>query len=234
MQLKVRDVAELLNVSEKTIYRWVKEGNLPAYRVSEQLRFNRVEILEWATSRKIAVPSSAFTDSDDPEPNETPVSEALRNGGIAYRVAGASKEVVIRDAVNVMRLPDKVDRAHLLEVILARESMASTAIGDGIAIPHVRYPIVLHIARPIIALCFLENPVEFKALDGKPVHCLFMMVSPTVRTHLQIISRLAFVLQDEGFKAVIQRQGLREEIFSELARIETKMGWSSTEKGEIL
>ena len=49
MQLTVRDVARLLNVSEKTIYRWIKEASIPAYRVNEQYRFNRAELLEWAT-----------------------------------------------------------------------------------------------------------------------------------------------------------------------------------------
>ena len=48
--IDVRDSARLLNVSEKTIYRWVKQGKLPAYRINEQYRFNRAELLEWATS----------------------------------------------------------------------------------------------------------------------------------------------------------------------------------------
>ena len=45
----------------------------------------------------------------------------------------------------------------------------STAVGDGIAIPHVRNPVVLHVGRPAIALCFLERAIEYGALDGKPV-----------------------------------------------------------------
>jgi len=54
MQLTVRDAAKLLAVSEKTIYRWINQGSLPAYRVNEQYRFNRAELLEWATARKSA------------------------------------------------------------------------------------------------------------------------------------------------------------------------------------
>ena len=49
MQLGVRDVAGLFNVSEKTVYRWVKQRKLPVYRVNEQYRFSRAELLEWAT-----------------------------------------------------------------------------------------------------------------------------------------------------------------------------------------
>ena len=70
---------------------------------------------------------------------------------------------------------------------MARESLGSTGIGDGIAIPHVRNPIVMHIPRPTITLCFLEHPIDFGALDGQPVHTLFTIVSPTVRAHLHLL-----------------------------------------------
>ena len=68
MQLGVRDVSKLLNVSEKTVYRWISQGVLPAYRVNEQYRFNRAELLEWATSRKMNVSAEVF---EEPESNVT-------------------------------------------------------------------------------------------------------------------------------------------------------------------
>jgi PTS system nitrogen regulatory IIA component len=221
MQLTVRDVASLLKVSERTIYRWIKEGTVPAYRLNEQYRFHRAEILEWATARRIGVSVEIFEETDDASVRMPTLTEALQTGGIAYRVAGADKESVLRAAVDAMRLPDEVDREQLIRVLVAREAMASTAIGDGIAIPHVRNPIVLHVPRSMITLCFLERPMDFGALDGQPVHCLFTMVSPTVRAHLHLLSRLAFALRDTGFHGVIRRQGLREEILAELRRVES-------------
>ncbi len=138
MQLTVRDVSTLLSVSEKTIYRWVKQGVLPAYRVNEQYRFNRAELLEWATSRRMNVSAALF---EEPESNATPIPgllEALRVGGIFYRLGGTDKESVLRAVVEHLRLPEEVDREFLLRVLLAREALQSTGIGDGIAIPHVR------------------------------------------------------------------------------------------------
>ena len=87
----------------------------------------------------------------------------------------------------------------------------------------MRSPIVLHVLRPTITLCFLEHPVDFGALDGQPVRCLFTTVSPTVRAHLHVLSKLAFVLRDPGFKDVLMRQGLREEILAELQRAEAAL-----------
>jgi nitrogen PTS system EIIA component len=117
-----------------------------------------------------------------------------------------------------MSLPEEVDRGFLLEVILARESLGSTGIGDGIAIPHVRNPIVMHISRPMVTLCFLERPVDFGALDGQPVHTLFTLVSPMIRAHLHLLSHLSFALREPRFHQAIISQGSREEILDAARR----------------
>jgi PTS system nitrogen regulatory IIA component len=223
MQLTVQDVASLLKVSEKTVYRWISDKNLPGYRVSGQYRFNRAELLEWATSRKIQVSPEIF---QEPESSSTPLPglvDALQAGGIFYRLAGTDKESVLRSVAEHMRLPEEVDREFLLRVLLAREALASTGVGDGIAIPHVRNPIVLHVNRPMISLCFLEKPVDFDALDGKPVHALFSLISPTVRAHLHLLSRLAFGIRDMGFRDAVARQASRDEILDEARRMETSL-----------
>ena len=220
MNLSVRDTAGLLKVSEKTIYRWIKQQTIPAYRVQEQYRFNRAEILEWATSRRLNVSSEILA---EPEAEGQPVPsllDALEAGGVFYRLAGDDKEGVLREVVEQLRLPDEVDREFLLRVLLAREAIAPTAVGDGIAIPHVRNPIVLHVERPMVTLCFLERPIDYGALDGKPVGMLFTIISPTTRAHLHLMAKLSFVLRDQGVRHAIERQESRLEIFRQIHRAE--------------
>jgi PTS system nitrogen regulatory IIA component len=224
VQLQVKDVAKFFGVSEKTIYRWIESDGLPAFRINKQYRFNRVEVLEWATARRVNASPMLMRDPADestPLPN---LAEALEDGGVFYRVDGRDKNGVLRSVVELLRLPEAVDRDLLLQVLLEREAMGSTSVGDGIAIPHVRNPIVMHIARPAITLCFLENAIDFGALDGKPVHTLFTIVSPTVRAHLHVLSCLAFALRDPGFKAVIANQGSREAILNEARRVAASLG----------
>lgn len=213
MELTVRDSARMLNVSEKTIYRWVKQGKLPAYRVNEQYRFNRAELLEWATSQRINVSAQIFVEPHNGS-GPTRLVDSLRAGGIHYRVGGKDKIEVLRAVVELMPLPEKVDRPFVLQVLLARESLGSTAVGNGIALPHVRNPVVMHVSRPMVTLGFLEHPVEFGALDGLLVHTLFTMLSPTVRAHLHMLARLSYALQQPAFADVIRRQGSREEILA--------------------
>jgi PTS system nitrogen regulatory IIA component len=219
MQLTVKDVAEMLNVSEKSVYRWITDGNLPAYRVSGQYRFNRAELLEWTTAKKINVSPKIFEESEAGAGELPDLAEALQTGGIYYRMGGNDKGEVLRGIVEAMRLPDEVDRTYLLQVLMAREALESTAIGDGIAIPHVRNPIVLHVPKPMVMLSFLEKPVAFGALDGQPVHTLFSLVSPTVRSHLHLLSRIAFALRDPAFKKIVLEQGSREEILEGARRV---------------
>lgn len=220
MTLTVRDVARLLDVSEKTIYRWVSQGTMPVYRVNEQYRFNRAEILEWATSRRIAVSPEIFAEPESRGGRPPRLDEALAAGGIYYRVGGTDKASVLGNVVELMRLPEGVDREFLVRVLLAREELASTALGDGVAIPHVRGPVVLHVAEPTMSLCFLDKALDFGALDGKPVHALFTLVCPTVRAHLHLLARLGFALRDPAFLQAVQDEALRETILQEARRVE--------------
>jgi PTS system nitrogen regulatory IIA component len=220
MNLSVRDTASLLEVSEKTIYRWIKQQSIPAYRVQEQYRFNRAEILEWATSRRLNVSTEIF---HEPEAANQPVPSllaAMEAGGVFYRVSGSDRGSALHEMVELLRLPEEVDRGFLLRVLLAREAIAPTAVGDGIAIPHVRNPVVLHIDRPAVALCFLERPIEYGALDGKPVNTLFMIISPTTRAHLHLMSKLSFSLRDVEVHGALQRQDSRQEILAHMRRAE--------------
>jgi PTS system nitrogen regulatory IIA component len=223
MQLRVRDVARILTVSEKTVYQWVKTGGLAAQHVSGQLRFNRTELLEWATSRNLSVSPELFSESDPDTVPMTGLAEALETGGTFHDVDGLDKESVLRAVVERMQLPAEVDRNFLYSVLLAREALGSTALGDGIAIPHVRNPIVLHVLKPTITLCFLKMPIDFGALDHKPVHALFSMVSPSIRIHLHLLARLAFVLKNAAFKKLVDRKASADEILGAVRVMEAGM-----------
>ena len=223
MQLSVKDAAEILNVSEKTIYRWIKQGAIPSYRINEQFRFNRAELLEWATSRRIQVSPDIFAEKDVSSAPLPTLTEALKAGGVAYRVEGHDASSVLRAVVDLLHLPEEVDREFLYQVLLARETLGSTGIGDGIAIPHVRNPVVLHVSRPTVTLCFLENAIDFGAIDNLPVDTLFTMISPSVRAHLHLLSRLGIVLRDGAVKKALRERASREELMDAFFRAESAL-----------
>lgn len=220
VKITVRDAARLLGVPDKTVYRWIDERGLPVHRVHGQHRFNRAELLEWATAHGVRVSADLFPEPSADEAPLPTLENALAAGGVHFVKGGADRETVLRDVVRALDLPEEVDREFLYEVLLARETLGSTAIGDGIAIPHVRNPVLLHV-RPAVALCFLEEPIPFGALDGKPVGILFVIVTPTSRTHLRLLSRLSAALHDAAFRRVLERRAPQDEIAAVLRRVES-------------
>ena len=219
MQLTVRDVAGLLEVSEKTVYRWIDDGKLPGYRIGGQYRFNRAELLAWATANRFQVSPDIFLEPESPDASPASLLSAMMEGGIYYRVSGNDPASCIRNAVGLLLLPQDVDREYLYQVLWARESLDSTAVGEGVAIPHLRNPVVLHLDKPLIALCFLENAVDFHSLDGEPVRVMLLVIAPKVKSHLQLLSRLSFAIRDTGFKALLDRQASREELQEGIRRV---------------
>jgi PTS system nitrogen regulatory IIA component len=223
MKLTIHDAAELLGVAEKTIYHWIQAKGLPAYKMNEEVRFNRSELLEWATMEGVGVAPGLFQDSGSFEMPKPAISEALARGGVHAGVPGTSPEATLRSVVRLLPLPREVDRDFLLAVLLAREALGSTAIGDGIAIPHVRNPIVLEVEEPIVSLWYLDAPVDFGALDGQPVRALFTLVTTTVRTHLHLLSRLSHLLRNDGFRGAVKAQAAGDGILGLAREIEAAL-----------
>jgi PTS system nitrogen regulatory IIA component len=227
VQLTLRQAASYLGVNDTTVRRWINQRALPAHSVDERLYFNPVELWEWAVEAGVPVSRALLEDARRSPDEVPPLAELLREGGIFHDVEGGTKHQILTAFVERLPLPPEQDRRFLLEVLEAREALGSTGIGDGIAIPHVRNPIVLHVARPFLTLCLLRNPVEFGALDGKPVHALFMVVSPTVPMHLRILARLGFVLRDSTLRQMLGSGADADQVLDRLDFIETSRNTGS-------
>lgn len=224
MQLTVREAASYLRVDEATVRRWILRRGLPVHRVNERLHLNAIELWQWATENGIPVSRTLLEQARRQPEQVPPLSELLSAGGIHHDVGGRDKASVLREIVARLPLPGEIDREFLATTLEAREAMGSTGIGDGIAIPHVRNPILLHVTAPFVSLCLLRDPVNFDAVDGKPVHALFTVVSPNIPAHLRILGQLGFALHDESLRGLLERRSAAAEI---LARVQAVEGRAS-------
>lgn len=220
MLLTVREAAALLRSTERQVYRWVDDGEIPFRRVRDQVRFNRTDLLEWATSRRLSVSLEAFDADLDPEDRAPSLARALERGGAHRDLQATDRDSALRAAVAATPLPTSVEREFLVDVLVAREHSCSTAIGEGIAIPHVRQPVVAPGAMVLVSVSFLREAVPFGAADGKPVATVFLIVSPTVRTHLQMLAHLARALLDPGFRGAVVRRESIEALAAHAVRLE--------------
>jgi PTS system nitrogen regulatory IIA component len=215
MQISVSAAADLLKTSERKIYEWIRKGSIPYRKVGDNYRFHRAELLEWATGLGMSLSIEELPHSrrtlGDPLPT---FGEALRRGGIHHDVEGHDRKSVLSAIVALLPLKEDADRELLFDVMLAREALGSTGIGNGIAIPHVRAPVVMNTAGASVTLCHLANPIEFDAIDGKPVHTFFTLITPTIRVHLYLLARLSAALQDPKFQALVSRHEPAERLIS--------------------
>ncbi|MCA9122444.1 MAG: PTS sugar transporter subunit IIA [Planctomycetaceae bacterium] len=220
MQLTLPQVARLFSVSENTIARWVRYENLPAVEVNSQYRFPRADLLEWAALQHRPFSPEIFREINGDHVSEVSLAEALSRGGVAVRVDGADRYEVFRAAINDLPVLAGMDRETLLDLLMSREKAGGTAIGDGIAIPHPRYPVVLADNVSIVRVCYLANPLDFQAVDGKPVDTLFLMICPTVHEHLQLLARLASVLNSPDFRPLLATRPDRTRLVSAIRAAE--------------
>jgi len=198
MRVTVHEAAKLLNTSDDAIYRWIESGELPAHRINSQFRINRTELLEWATLNDLTVTAALFREAEG-EAHIPTVSETLDNGRVVHDLAGTTRAEVLGGIVAHLDLTNE-ERAMLLHLLMARDKAAFVTLPDGVAIPHVRHPIVLSV-RPLLYTFFLRHDVQF---DGEGVRTIFVLVTATIRTHLQIVAELSYMLRRRLFREAVR------------------------------
>ena len=222
MQLTFRDVEKAFEIEEETLYRWLNKGQMPAIKANDQYYFNSVEVLEWALKNRIHLTTGALKLCEKDRLGTDDITPALMRGGVYFELKGTRREEIFGKVIDLLPLPEAVGRAPLKEMLLSREQLGTTGIGNGIAIPHVKHPVVLAGMEPVVGLFFLENPVDFSSPDREAVHTLFVILSSSFKGHLSLLSRLAFCLQDEDVKSALKRRTHREEILAAFQVAESK------------
>ena len=181
MQLNVRDLTKLLNVTESTIPRWIKQRGLPAQQVGGHYHVNRAELLEWATANNVKVALELFNHFEANAETLPRLVEALEAGGIHYQLQDTDKCQALRALVQVLPLPEGMDRELLLRLFFAgslgfhRHRRAALPFPTSEPDRPERFPTEHHALRVLA-------PVDFGALDGKPVHVLFPSLSDEPRS----------------------------------------------------
>lgn len=195
MDLKIQDVADLLNVSKTTIRRWIAEGEIPSYRLGQQHRFSSIEIEEWVMKRKVQ-PSRSEGDALEASSLHRGGSQcfslyrAIHQGGVLVRVPGVNKEQVIRHVMASEAPRLGLDPEMITELLLDRERLMSTALNHGIAVPHARDLVAKKSCDSVIVV-FPQQPIAYEALDGEPVHTLFFLFASEDKKHLHLLAKLA-------------------------------------------
>jgi PTS system nitrogen regulatory IIA component len=110
-------------------------------------------------------------------------------------------------------LHPEIDGARLVQVLLDREALGSTAIGEGIAIPHGKMP---RVGNVVAAFGRSDAGIAFDSLDGKPTRLFFLLVAPedSAGLHLKALARVSRLLKDKSFRDRLAEGGSQEQLFA--------------------
>jgi PTS system nitrogen regulatory IIA component len=119
---------------------------------------------------------------------------------IIPQLASTSKEGVLRELIRAIAHVEKqVDENRLMEILLERESLGSTGIGEGVAIPYGKSK---DVKRLLASFGRSLAGMDFQAMDGKPTHLFFLLVAPenSAGTHLKALARISRLMKDNVFR----------------------------------
>jgi PTS system nitrogen regulatory IIA component len=155
---------------------------------------------------------------------EPSLIELIKRGGDFRIIPGATPRELLTNLVGGMDIPPSVDRTALLGAVLEREALMPTAVGNGIALPHPRNPLISESADQMVSIAFAERGLDWEALDGKPVRTVMLILSASPKTHLHTLSRLNYFCRQSSFVDLLERHASPGEILQIIE--ETEKTWT--------
>ena len=141
------------------------------------------------------------------------LSEILDEENILPDLKARDKKKVLEELVDTLvNNNPSLDKDSLVKVLLERERLGSTGIGDGVAIPHGKFH---GVSEPIISFGRSRKGLDFESMDGQPAYLFFLLVAPenSASVHLKALARIAKILKNDAFRKVLMETEAREELY---------------------
>jgi len=140
------------------------------------------------------------------------LSEILDAKNIIPDLKARDKKKALEELAEcIVKTRPSVDKDSLVKVLLDRERLGSTGIGDGVAIPHGKFH---GINEPIISFGRSIKGLDFESMDGQPVFLFFLLIAPenSASVHLKALARIAKILKNSSFRKMLMELPTREEL----------------------
>ena len=195
--LTIEEVAKYLRVSERTVYDWAQKGEIPAGKIGTVWRFKKSESEKWVNER---LSSNIKKEENNPE---VIVKNILSPDRIVFINHTTKRDALVELANNLSTAPQVKYSDELVTEILKREELMSTAIGRGIAIPHVRLSSVTDLVMSV-GIC-KKDIIDYQSIDEIPVRIL-IMIAAAYNQHTYYLQTLSF------FSSKLKEKALRDKL----------------------
>ena len=208
--LTIEEVAKYLRVSDRTVYDWAQKGEIPAGKIGTVWRFKKSEVENWVNAK---LSSSSFSQND----SEIQIKNILSPDRIVFINHSTKHDAIVQLSQVLATAPQIKNASELTAEILKREELMSTAIGKGIAIPHVRLSSVTDLVMAV-GVC-RKTISDYQTIDDTPVDLLFMIAAAYNQhsLYLKTISHFCGKLKQEGLHENIVNAKDAQEVFALLS-----------------
>lgn len=206
--LTIEEVAKYLRVSDRTVYDWAQKGEIPAGKIGTVWRFKKTEIENWV-NQKLSSDSSANMQNQ-----EVQIKNLISPDRIIFINHSTKRDALVQLSDVLATAPQVKNASELTQEILKREELMSTAIGKGIAIPHVRLSSVTDL---VIAVGICKKPIEdFQTIDDQKINLLFMIAAAYNQHsyYLKTISHFSAKLKRDDLRAALANASSEMEAYN--------------------
>lgn len=218
MDLRIKDVAELLNVPEDTVRKWLSVGEIPAYLINDEYRFSLMEIEDWVMRHK----DNSKKQSVSTGTKQFSLYRAINKGAVLDDVPGTTRDEVIRNTMKRLSKLFNLDAEVVTDLLLTRENLHPTALNHGLAVPHSR-DFLLDAHYDVITIVYPENPIPYGALDGAPVHTLFFLFACEDKRHLNLLAKIAHLSSQPESLSLLQSKINKEKLLEHIREWESRI-----------
>lgn len=194
--MTVADLAGYLKVAEKSVLRMAQRGEIPGAKVASQWRFMRTVVDDWLLARMGRAPRQALVEMIEHTRPAADLAELLRDEHMVLEMRPGPKETVLRQLVESLAATGAVAdvNAYVAE-LLEREKIVSTAVGEGVALPHVRRANAGMTQRDALVVGRCSAGTDFGAIDGGLTEVFFLICLSNEEAHLRVMAQLALCLR---------------------------------------
>jgi PTS system nitrogen regulatory IIA component len=194
--MTLSEIARYLKVSEKTVTRMVKAGDLPGGKVSSQWRFQKTVIDNWLTAKIQEAQDEDLTHIMASQSPILPLPRLIPDEHILLDIHPGSKRQVLSQLVRPLMVTKAVlNPGSFLMSLMDREDMVSTALTDGVALPHVRDQKTSGVKETTMVLGVCAEGTDVGAMDGKPTRLFFLLCATDAAKHLRLMAKLTLMLR---------------------------------------
>jgi PTS system fructose-specific IIC component len=179
----------------------------------------RTVVDDWLIGRMKSLPQPELERLVRTDKLLVPLQSLMRPELVRLDIKGNSKEKVLLELCQPLVAAGLLeDPVPLLEKLVEREEMVSTAIFPGIAIPHPRRPDECPVSEPRIVLGVSAAGVDFDSLDGQPTYALFLICANQIPVHLKVLAELTLLFRHSGLVDDLRRARSEVEVLELLFR----------------